>query len=160
MSTKTHKYNTQITWTGNLGEGTKRYNSYTRHFDIKCEGKPTISGSADPAYLGDATCWNPEELLLASLSACHKLFYLHLCSQAGIVVTSYIDNAEAILEVDESGGGSFVSAILCPEVTISEESDTKTAEKIHGDISKYCFIANSINFPVSISPTINSATSN
>ena len=47
-----------------------------------------IAGSADPAFRGDRTRYNPEDLLVASLAACHMLWYLHLAADAGVVVVA------------------------------------------------------------------------
>ena len=82
-----HTYAALITWTGNQGEGTTTYKAYTRDYEVACAGKPPIMGSADPAYLGDAGRHNPEDLLVAALSACHMLWYLHLCAAGKVVVT-------------------------------------------------------------------------
>ena len=120
---KKHTYRTATTWTGNLGEGTSSYTAYLRNFTVSAEGKPDLHGSADPAFRGDAGRWNPEEMLLAAVSACHKLWYLHLCADAGICVTAYTDHAEAVM--DEGGGGNagrFVSAVLKPRVTMPQEA--------------------------------------
>src|SRR5437016_889075 len=104
---KEHHYDATITWTGNLGEGTKGYKSYKRHHVISMAGKPDILGSSQPSYAGDADRHNPEDLLLASVSACHMLWYLHLCAISGIVITDYIDNPEGTMVETEDGGGHF-----------------------------------------------------
>lgn len=142
---KLHHYRTHIEWTGNTGEGTSGYTDYERSFTLSAYGKPYIAGSADPAFRGDASRWNPEEFLLASLSACHKLWYLHLCAVNGVIVLSYEDSAEAVM--DETAG-RFVSAILKPHVTISASADEEKARALHHDAHKACFIANSVSFPV------------
>lgn len=108
---------------------------------------------------GDKERWNPEELLLASLSACHKLWYLGLCAQAGVVVTAYEDNAEACMIEEFGGAGQFVSAVLRPYVTIVEDSDSVKAHALHHRAHEMCFIARSVNFPVSIEPVISKADS-
>ncbi|BDA85823.1 hypothetical protein Sa4125_33650 [Aureimonas sp. SA4125] len=94
MSYKIHRYASHVRWTGNRGSGTSSYTAYGRAHEIAAAGKPVIPGSSDPAFRGDPDRWNPEELLLASLSACHQLWYLHLCARDGIVVTAYEDKAE------------------------------------------------------------------
>ena len=94
QSVHTHRYEVSVTWTGNLGKGTSGYRDYSRDYAIGAEAKPIILGSSDPTYRGDRSRWNPEELLVASLSACHKLWYLHLAAEAGIIVTAYSDRAE------------------------------------------------------------------
>ena len=97
MARGEHKYQTTVEWTGNHGTGTSGYRAYGREHVIWSGNKPEIPGSSDPAFLGDPSRWNPEELLLASVSACHKLWYLHLCADAGIAVLAYVDQAEGTM---------------------------------------------------------------
>jgi organic hydroperoxide reductase OsmC/OhrA len=149
-----HHYQTTVTWTGNTGTGTKTYAGYARAHEISSPGKPTIRGSSDPAFRGDATRWNPEDLLLASLSACHKLWYLHLCAVAGVVVTAYVDQAEGVMIEDPVKGGFFTHVVLRPTVTITSDSDEGKAIALHHDAHAKCYIANSVNFPVDHEPTI------
>ncbi|MFS3135322.1 OsmC family protein [Gluconacetobacter sacchari] len=153
MGEKQHRYGVTIVWTGNTGEGTARYGGYERAREIMSPddgevGKPAIAGSSDPAFRGDPARWNPEELLIASLSACHQLWYLHLCAEAGIVVTAYADAAEGVMAEDAGGGGQFVSVTLRPRVTISAGSDAGQAAALHHRANAMCFIARSVTFPV------------
>ena len=152
--TREHRYAVCVTWTGNLGSGTTDYRDYSRAYDISAEGKPAISGSSDPAFRGDRSRWNPEELLVASLSACHKLWYLHLASEAGIVVTAYIDRAEGVMEITAAGAGRFKRVVLHPTVTVKAGSDIERARALHDPAQENCFIANSVNFPVECEPEI------
>lgn len=151
---KTHRYQTTVTWTGNTGAGTAHYRSYQRSYDIEASGKAKILGSADPAFRGDATRWNPEDLLVASLSACHKLWYLHLCAAAGVNVVDYVDHAEGIMIEDGTKGGYFTCVTLRPIVTISAGSDPDKATALHHEAGAKCFIANSVNFTVKHEPAI------
>ena len=118
MGEKRHEYRVTVTWQGNAGTGTSGYRDYGRDHLISADGKPDILASADPAFRGDPTRWNPEDLFLASLSACHKLWYLHFCSVSGVIVTAYEDQAEGTMQMDESGGGRFTEIVLKPRVTI------------------------------------------
>src|SRR6266496_952781 len=97
QSQREHRYFVNVSWRGNLGAGTSNYSSYKRDHVISARDKPEIAGSSDPAFLGDGSRYNPEELLVASLSACHMLWYLHLCSEAGIVISDYEDQAKGIM---------------------------------------------------------------
>lgn len=151
---KRHRYATTVKWSGNTGTGTKTYSGYNRTYDIVAKGKPPIAGSSDPAFRGDAHRWNPEELLVASLSACHKLWFLGLCSQAGVVVTAYEDAAEGSMIENANGAGQFESVILRPHVTISAASDEAKASELHEQAHAMCFIARSVNFSVTNDPTI------
>ena len=143
-----HVYTAKLTWTGNCGEGTTHYQAFSRDYDIACEGKPIVKGSSDPNYLGDATRHNPEDLLLASLSACHMLWYLHLCAVNKVVVTDYEDHPEGVMEVVSGSSGRFTEVTLRPRVTIGSGSDAAKAESLHETANAQCFVANSVNFPV------------
>ena len=153
MAGKEHRYAVHLEWTGNRGEGTASYKAYERAHELRVEGKPVIPGSSDPAFRGDPARWNPEELLVASLSACHKLWYLHLCATAGVVVTGYVDDAEGIMAEEANGSGRFVRVVLRPRVTLAAGSDRQKAEALHHDAHAMCFIARSVSFPVTHEPT-------
>jgi len=151
---KTHHYTAQIAWTGAGDAGTKNYKSYERSYAVNIAGKTTIAGSADPAFRGDPSCHNPEDMLVASVSSCHMLWYLHLCSVSGVTVTSYVDTAEGIMEEDAQGSGRFTKIILRPTIKITTDSDKKIAEMAHVKANEMCFIANSLNCPVEHVATI------
>ena len=153
-NTREHRYLVSVTWNGNLSSGTSGYRDYSRNYDISAEGKPVINGSADPAFRGDRSRWNPEKLLVASLSACHKLWYLHLAAEAGIIVTAYTDRAEGVMEVGRDNAGRFKSVVLRPTVTVATGSDVGQATALHKPAHEKCFIANSVNFPVECEPEI------
>ncbi|ASJ71161.1 OsmC family protein [Granulosicoccus antarcticus] len=145
-----HDYTAQVSWTGNTGQGTRSYRAYERTWDITTPGKPIVHGSNDPLLGGDAGLHNPEDLLLASVSSCHMLWYLHLASTAGVVVLNYTDNPIGVGEVFSNGAGKFLSVTLHPDITLAQGTDQSRADAIHGQIHQYCFIARSLNFPVSI----------
>ncbi|MGH9899742.1 MAG: OsmC family protein [Pyrinomonadaceae bacterium] len=151
---KTHSYKIHVTWTGNLGEGTSSYKSYARLHEISGDGKQIITCSSDPAFRGDKSRYNPEELLVASLSGCHMLSYLHLCANSQMVVTGYVDNAVGTMAQTEDGGGHFTEVVLKPVVTIKEGSDSKLASELHEKAHELCFIANSVNFSVRVESSI------
>ena len=149
-----HEYKVQIAWSGNDGDGTRTYAGYRRDHTISTAGKPVLPGSSDPAFHGDAARYNPEELLVASLSACHMLWYLHLCAVAGVVVTDYRDDASGVMAVNLDGSGAFTEATLRPRVTLTAESDPVRAQALHHEAHRHCFIAASVNFPVHVEPEI------
>jgi organic hydroperoxide reductase OsmC/OhrA len=157
MIGKDHQYATQIEWTGNRGEGTSGYRAYERSYDLHAEGKPTITGSADATFRGEAAKWNPEDMLLAALSSCHMLSYLHCCADAGVVVLEYTDSATGTMELSENGAGRFTRVTLHPHVTIATASDASLADELHHKAHDLCFIANSVNFPVLCEPHVTHA---
>jgi organic hydroperoxide reductase OsmC/OhrA len=150
-----HSYEVAVEWQGNRGTGTSDYRAYGREHVVTAAGKPEIAGSADRTFHGNTERWNPEELLLAALSQCHLLSYLHVAASHGIVVTAYTDSASGVMEQTADGGGHFISATLRPQVTISA-GDPELAQSLHEEASAKCFIASSVNFPVNHEPSIHS----
>ncbi|HEY0895650.1 MAG TPA: OsmC family protein [Sphingobacteriaceae bacterium] len=149
-----HQYNLTLEWTGNKGSGTSSYRSYDRSHALSAEGKPLILASSDPAFRGDPARYNPEELLVASISSCHMLWYLHLCAEAGIVVLEYSDRARGIMDESTTGSGSFKEVTLKPLVLVSDPAMIEPAKELHHKANAMCFIANSLNFPVNHQPEI------
>jgi organic hydroperoxide reductase OsmC/OhrA len=144
-----HHYEITVRWTGNLGPGTSSYRSYSRNHEISGGSKDTvISGSSEPVFRGDASLYSPEELLVASLSACHMLWVLHLCADAGIVVTGYRDQATGTMRENEDGSGEFTEVRLNPRMTITDPSRIQDAKALHDQAHKLCFVARSVNFAV------------
>jgi organic hydroperoxide reductase OsmC/OhrA len=144
-----HHYAIAVEWTGNRGTGTSGYRAYDRDHVATAPGKPAIPGSSDPAFRGDKTRWNPEELLVVSLAQCHMLWYLHLAAEAGVVVVEYRDAAEGVMVESADGGGRFATVILKPQVVVAAGSSPERALALHHAAHEKCFIANSVNFPVS-----------
>jgi organic hydroperoxide reductase OsmC/OhrA len=153
-----HRYVLRTTWTGDRGTGTSGYRDYDRAVTIEVEGKPDLLASSDKPFRGDPTRWNPEDLLLASLSECHLLSYLHACVQAGVAVVGYHDEASGVMVEDGRGGGAFREVVLRPHVVVTDESMVEAATAAHAQAHEWCFIANSVNFPVRHEPTIVVAT--
>ncbi|MGH9606079.1 MAG: OsmC family protein [Terracidiphilus sp.] len=151
---KQHNYAVDIEWTGNDGSGTASYKSYRRDHLIVAQGKEPIPGSSDPGFRGDAARYNPEELLVASLSACHMLSYLHLCAVNGICVLEYRDPASGTMRENEDGSGEFVRVVLRPAVKIAAGGNGEKARNLHGEAHHLCFIARSVNFTVEVAAEI------
>jgi organic hydroperoxide reductase OsmC/OhrA len=152
MAGKRHQYRMSVTWAAPGGIGTTSYTAYSRDHVISAAGKPDLLASSDPAFRGNSARYNPEELLVASLSSCHLLWYLHLCARAGIVVVNYSDEAEGVM-VEDAGGGRFERVVLRPRVTVSQGDPAKAAD-LHHDAHRLCYVANSVNFPVDCEPKI------
>ena len=151
---KEHRYKLTVKWTGNNGPGTFDYRAYERSHTIIVENKLDIPGSSDPSFRGDKTKHNPEELLVAALSSCHMLSYLHLCAVAGVVVMDYIDYTTGTMIETPDGGGHFTEVTLNPIVTVTDESMVSKANELHKKAGELCFIASSCNFPVQHHSTI------
>jgi len=149
-----HRYGLRTTWTGDRGTGTSGYRDYDRSVTIEIEGKPDLLASSDKPFRGDPSRWNPEDLLLAALSECHLLSYLHACVQAGVVIVGYRDDATGVMVEDGRGGGAFREVVLRPHVVVADETMVDAATSAHAQAQEWCFIANSVNFPVRHEPTV------
>ncbi len=148
MTGETHSYAVDIKWVGNTGTGTADFTKYLRDHVISAVGKVDIAGSADPAFRGSPKRWNPEETLVSSIATCHKLWYLHLCYDAGIVVTGYEDHATGEMTMNADGSGQFSWVHLAPQVMIAAGGDATQAKALHHKVGAMCFIARSVNFPI------------
>jgi organic hydroperoxide reductase OsmC/OhrA len=153
MSLDEHHYALTVRWTGNRGAGTSSYRGYSRDHDIEIPGLPVLRGSADPTFHGDRERYNPEQLLLAALSQCHMLSFLHVAVKHGVVVTAYEDRAEGLMRTNRDGSGQFESVTLRPRVTVAEAAAPDVLEQLHVEANQVCFIARSVNFPVLHEPT-------
>jgi organic hydroperoxide reductase OsmC/OhrA len=152
-----YRYALTVTWTGNTGDGTSTYRGYRRTHTVVAEGPPELLGSADRTFHGDRERWNPEQLLLASLAQCHMLSYLHVCVEAGVVVTRYVDRATGSMRTDAAGGGRFREVVLHPEVSVADGAMVEAATRAHHRAHELCFIASSVNFPVRHEPVVRAA---
>jgi organic hydroperoxide reductase OsmC/OhrA len=150
MAADHHDYRVAVTWTGNLGSGTSAYRAYSRDHQISAGGKPDIPCSSDPAFRGDASRYNPEELLVASLSQCHMLWFLHLCAESGIAVTSYRDSASGRMVLNPDGSGQFKHVILDPQIETAAPAPREKIAALHHRAHQLCFIGRSVAFPVTI----------
>lgn len=152
---RTHHYQTTTTWTGNLGSGTSQYKAYSRNHEITASKKVApIPGSSDPLFRGDSSRFSPEDLLLGALSACHMLWVLHLCTEAGIVVTHYSDEAAGEMVEHPDGSGEFTRVTLRPRMTITDASRIDDALAVHHQAHQVCFVARSVNFQVVHEPQV------
>ena len=148
-----HHYRLDLAWTGNLGEGTSGYRSYSRDHEISAE-PGVLPGTADPFFRGVPDRWNPEQLFIASLAQCHLLTYLWLCVGAKVVVTGYEDSPDGVMAEEPDGSGRFTRVTLRPHVTIAEGSDPEVALALHEKVADYCFIARSVSIPVHHEATV------
>jgi organic hydroperoxide reductase OsmC/OhrA len=142
-----HEYRTTLLWTGASAGPTRSYQSYSREYEFQSPGKPAVRGSADAHFRGDASLYNPEDLLVIALATCHLLSYLAECARAGVEVVSYEDEALGTMTV-EDGRLRFTDVLLRPRVTVVAGTDLEKARRLHETAHAGCYIANSVNFPV------------
>lgn len=154
---KQHSYTATITWTGNRGSGTSAYTAYDRSHIISVAGKPDLLGSSDPVFRGDPSRYNPEDSFVAAISACHMLWYLHVCAVNNIIVENYRDQATGTMVENPDGSGQFAEVVLRPEVTIRNADGKEKALALHADAHRMCFLARSVNFPVHHQPIVHTA---
>ena len=154
MAGKVHRYPLTVVWTGNTGQGTTGYKSYERAHVISApgKGKPDIAGSSDASFRGEASRWNPEDLLVAAASTCHMLWYLHLCAVNDVVVLAYRDEPEGLMIEEADGGGAFSRIALQPRVKLSADSSEEKARELHHEAHRMCFIANSLKCEITADP--------
>jgi organic hydroperoxide reductase OsmC/OhrA len=141
-----HHYEALLRWTGAAKGPVRGYKDYSREYEVQLAGKPLLRGSADPSFLGDPELVNPEDMLLAALSACHMLSFFAECAFAKVEVHDYEDNASGTM-VFEGRGGQFTDVLLRPNALLSNCDEARALE-LHERAHKSCFIARSVNFPV------------
>ncbi|HET9251629.1 MAG TPA: OsmC family protein [Candidatus Eisenbacteria bacterium] len=148
-----HHFESRLVWTGARHGGTTNYETYSREYRVDIPGKVSFRGSSAAAFRGDPNLANPEDLLVAALSACHFLSYLAYCARDGVNVVAYEDNASGTMQRVERVT-KFTEVVLKPRVTVAPGSDVEKAKALHEKAHHACFIANSVNFPVRNEPEI------
>jgi organic hydroperoxide reductase OsmC/OhrA len=152
MMESKHNYKLALKWNGNRGSGTTDYRAYGREYSIYIADKVDLEGSSDPSFRGDKTKHNPEDMLLAALSSCHMLSYLHVCAIGGVVILDYTDHATGLMITTSDGAGRFSEVTLNPVVVVADAAMIEKANELHEKANQLCFIANSVNFPVKHAP--------
>jgi organic hydroperoxide reductase OsmC/OhrA len=115
------------------------------YFDGGAEVNASSSPSVVPLPFADPAGVDPEEALVASVSACHMLWFLHQAKDAGFIVSSYRDEAEATLGKDERGELAIMKIALRPDIAfIGREPEPAALERLHHEAHEKCFIANSL----------------
>ncbi|REH01787.1 OsmC family protein [Flavobacterium aquicola] len=143
-----HLFKAKLNWDSVPKEPISTSRKYIKNHQIAIEGKEILNLSAAKAFKGDPNLYNPEDLLLSSVVSCHMMSYLYVCSQNGIDVVSYQDDAGATLEVSENGSGRFIEVRLYPKVVIQQKEKIAEALNLHTKANELCFIANSCNFKI------------
>ena len=150
------RFTSHLEWTG-AGKGpTRDPASFSRDLRVSV-GPRTLEMSSAPAFRGDSSRANPEQLLVAALAACQTLTYLFLAAKNGIAVVAYVDEAEGWLE--RSGGTMRMSRVtLRPHIVLEDGADAAKARELVDTAHVQCFIGNSVTTQVSIEPRIEFAT--
>lgn len=155
---KEHAFACRLVWTGAAKGGTTSYAAYSREHTVDVAGKPTLTASAATDFRGDAKLHNPEDLLMAALSACHFLSYAALCARRGVNLVAYEDEATGTMK-SVDGVIRFTEVVLRPVATVATEDDAvlERARALHEAANAECFIAQSVAFPVRHEPTVRRA---
>ena len=95
---------------------------------------------------------DPEQLFVASLSACHMLWFVSLASTMKLVVNRYVDNAEGVLEKNSEGRMAMTRVTLRPAVEFAAPPSPAVLAKLHHKAHEKCFIANSVRTQVIVEP--------
>ena len=129
---------------GGFREGT-----YSRAHKLSFDGGAVVPGSASPQVVAppysDPAGVDPEEALIASASACHMLWFLHLARDLGLDVAAYRDEARGTMGKDERGKMAMTRIVLRPEIEFAGEApDSEALARLHHEAHERCFIANSL----------------
>jgi organic hydroperoxide reductase OsmC/OhrA len=160
MSNNMHQFQIQLKWPADAAQMAETLHpdaTFSRNAVLSALGKASVLGSAPAVFSGDATRYNPEELLLMSLSQCHMLTYLAIASKKRMRVIGYTDEASGTLALGQygtTGKMSMQEVVLRPRVVVAEGVDIEEATALHEKAHANCFMANSVNFPVRCEPII------
>jgi len=146
-------FQTRVRWTGSYVEGQTGGRSYTRDMLVEPAGKPPIPGSASAHFLGDDARYNPEDLMLASLAECHLLTYLAIAAKARVVIVELEVSASGVIAL-VSGKMRFREATLVAVTKVASAEDTQRATELHASAHRHCFMSNSVNFPITVTPSV------
>lgn len=92
---------------------------------------------------------DPEELLVASLSACHMLTFLHKAREAGFVVVRYRDEAEGVMAPIGEDRLAITQVTLRPAIAYEGRApDAGERARLHHLAHAECYIANSVKTEV------------
>ncbi|WP_159022904.1 OsmC family protein [Formosa sp. L2A11] len=153
MSTS-FQFHINNSWSLEEATSTKKEGGSLKTHQVFLEDGKRLDVSAAKPFKGDASKYNPEELLMAALSSCHFMSYLYVCEQAGISILEYSDSVEGFLMLNNDGSGAFTKVTLNPKVKIESESQKQLAEDLHKKAGALCFIANSCAFTIEYKPKI------
>ena len=145
-----------IRWFASPGEDFAK-GQYSRAHSWNFDGGAVVAASAAPhivpAPWADPAAVDPEEALVASASACHMLFFLDFARRAGVIVTSYEDEAEGLMEKGDDGKVRITRITLRPKIVYGDTPPTEEMlDELHHKAHEACFIANSITSEVVIEP--------
>ena len=154
MTGPVHRYRSALAWAGTTAVG---YEAYDRaHSLVAPPASAGLDLSSDPAFRGDPSRLNPEQLLVAAASSCQLLSFLAVAARARLDVVAYTDEATATM--DEADLPMRIGRIdLRPAVTLADTGRDRPAEERLRHLTEVahreCFIASSLRTDVIVTPT-------
>jgi organic hydroperoxide reductase OsmC/OhrA len=145
-------FTSHLEWTGAAQGATRDPSAFSRDLSVALDAV-TLPMSSAPGYRGDPRRANPEQLLVAALSACHALTYLFLAAKHGVPVIGYTDDAEGRLGIVD-GKVRMSQVTLRPRITLEAGGDESLARELVVKAHGGCFIGNSVRTPVEIAPAV------
>jgi organic hydroperoxide reductase OsmC/OhrA len=149
-----HRYAARCSWTGSTATG---YDHYSRSHDATAPPAAiALTLSADPAFGGDPSLLNPEQLVVLAASSCQLLSFLAVAARARLDVVAYADEAEGELREDVKPM-RITRIVLRPRITVAAPEDDVSDERIRHLVEvahRECFIANSLVTEVAVEPVI------
>ena len=149
-------YNATVRW--NCRESREGFakGQYSRAHEWSFDGGTIVPASASPhivpAPWSNAAAVDPEEAFVAALSSCHLLSFLYVAAKRGIVVETYVDDAEGVMDRNEQGRLAITRVVLRPRVTYATAPDAETEAALHHQAHEDCYIANSVRTEVLVEP--------
>jgi organic hydroperoxide reductase OsmC/OhrA len=141
-------YRANLDWALKAGEDFPA-GRYSRGHSVIFEPGPRVRGTASAQVVGNK--WaeegavDPEQMLVAAISACHMLSFLHAARLAGFVAARYRDEAEGLLEQNAEGRIALTRVALRPQIAWEGAApDPAELDHLHHQAHEACFIANSV----------------
>lgn len=149
----THEYPVSLSWAGS----TANYDNYSRNHEVQI-GEAGFRLSADPAFKGDPSLANPENLLVAAASSCQMLSFLAVSARSGVEVIVYSDEALGIMPEDDLPV-RITRITLKPSITVrtiknSHQATVSRVERLIDKAHQSCYIANSLSSEIVIEASI------
>ncbi len=150
----THTFETTLAWPADAAQKLPPDPAFSRNSVLAAPGKPVIVASSPAVFGGDTARYNPEEMLMLSLSQCHLLTYLAIAAKKRMGILKYEDRVVGTLGMGASGKMQMVDVLLRPRVTVAKGTNLTDAHALHETAHASCFMANSVNFTVRNEPLI------
>jgi organic hydroperoxide reductase OsmC/OhrA len=125
-------------------------------FDGGLEVPASSSPGVVPAPYSDPAAVDPEEAFVAALSSCHMLWFLSIAAGRSLLVESYRDQADGVMEKNEEGVVAITRVTLRPRAVFGAERIPSESEirELHHEAHRQCFLANSVKTEIRCEPIL------